>query len=1080
MPTQANSNEHAALPQPLEEKNNLSKHSISNLVINLKVHNKLNAVHAALLNAELLQGEPVLGLCRWFSIRLIEAGLQGAAQEQRFNTQLRLIVDTPTATLVCMIMLAKVNKDNGLPYDDNLLEILEYYRGVKAYQNKLNFCRFDLERQSSTVSPDNIRQKGGLKKVYGECFIYDKNEIIAYLRQLTTLLATLSELTDKNKIGFLLQSRNHVISLYYYPRAQAWSCIDINQVSAPDLLPTDYIEPTRDFAAIADTIIRGYSADITEPTTYAAFSIQLLLTANDPHIQLLQQNLTPFAASHAITEAIAKREEVSGDNLAVIAARDGYDDTFEKLAPYITDLSKLYINDKEGRGTTLAFLAAQGGHYRIVQILEQHGADLSVANLTDGATPLHIAAQGGHLSVVRILAPKKSCLDKQQLICGATPVFVAAQNGYADIVSTLADAKFDLNLVKRDGCTPLHMAAYNNHPEVVKVLLDKGAALNPLAQEATPLYLAAQNGHDGVVEILVQSKADLTLTCQRRTALFVAARNGHKRVVEILVEHEIRPAHDTVENLKTFAIEQENENIKRRMDDFLSKAIIVDGEFIEIHPIEIARIMGFDEIEAVLRKKLNTPAQAHSSERAVLLQSPEEKNASHLSNVSKAENSSLPAVEDAPPSAETIASQTILQPQDPSRGASLDSSIYQSSEIVDTNTAKNESHHSEYSTVVATTPGIDSSTTHPSLSFRLGQAHVAANFTPDGTPDRTSSKENVEQAASLSHVEPFLDSATVMEVPHNKAASSPEPLKTVMAKASAEDTTSAGSHHHLTHLPQPKNAAPLHSTFSQETTETKQQTFQLHIKTFSSKTVSINGVKPTDFVRDLKEKIRQQESVSNSIDFKIALSGKELDPDKTLNEQNVTPESCLYVIMRQPKVVIGSASQERRDSVKKISPTNSWIKFSCFNNPFASGKSPQYWQDKFNLYNISHGLTPEQKTLGENYMKFRAACFLLMDYCGASYDSKIGLKGGTSVARAMALRWNTHHGEAVRKALDELYCKDGRPQTVENLKSILAEKLGDQNIKANGDLNRILTVIGDETGIHFENIQVPREYTPSI
>ena len=43
------------------------------------------------------------------------------------------------------------------------------------------------------------------------------------------------------------------------------------------------------------------------------------------------------------------------------------------------------------------------GHTEILKILAEAGADLNMARVTDGVTPIFVAAQNGHLDVVRYL-----------------------------------------------------------------------------------------------------------------------------------------------------------------------------------------------------------------------------------------------------------------------------------------------------------------------------------------------------------------------------------------------------------------------------------------------------------------------------------------------------------------------------------------------------------------------------------------------------------------------------------------------------------------------------------------------------
>ena len=92
------------------------------------------------------------------------------------------------------------------------------------------------------------------------------------------------------------------------------------------------------------------------------------------------------------------------------------------------------LNKKSGKlyaGTPL-MIASNEGHFDMVQLLLNEGADVNKANYY-GATPLFVAADGGHLHVVALLLTAGADKDKRT-ISGISPLSAAIANGHADVV----------------------------------------------------------------------------------------------------------------------------------------------------------------------------------------------------------------------------------------------------------------------------------------------------------------------------------------------------------------------------------------------------------------------------------------------------------------------------------------------------------------------------------------------------------------------------------------------------------------------------------------------------------------------
>jgi len=236
-------------------------------------------------------------------------------------------------------------------------------------------------------------------------------------------------------------------------------------------------------------------------------------------------------------------------------------------------------------GTTPLHIAAGHGHFDIVKILVENGANVNAKDLM-GFTPLHSAIMGNHLAIVKFLIENGADINakaENELPGGTgwTPLHLAASSGNLDIVKYLIDHGADVNAKDDVWFTPLHEAARFGHSSVVELLIHHGADVNaksitgstPLheaigviisarvlhtldkclfvakllidhgadvnAKEGllgwTPLHCAAKWGFEDLVKLLLESGADPTVVgIGGRTPADVAEENNNKHVAEII------------------------------------------------------------------------------------------------------------------------------------------------------------------------------------------------------------------------------------------------------------------------------------------------------------------------------------------------------------------------------------------------------------------------------------------------------------------------------------------------------------------------------------------------------------------
>ncbi|CAB1113190.1 unnamed protein product [Ectocarpus sp. CCAP 1310/34] len=160
-------------------------------------------------------------------------------------------------------------------------------------------------------------------------------------------------------------------------------------------------------------------------------------------------------------------------------------------------------------GWTALMLASRGGYARIVGMILNKGAQVSITN-DHGATALHWSAMAGHLAVTKMLVEAGAPVEATTTQHLCTPLHYAADNGCAASVTTLLEAGANLNSRRSDGATPLYTAAWKGNVDAARLLLLAKAdpllttVPDPSGRTFLPLDAAAENGHPEVVNELIR------------------------------------------------------------------------------------------------------------------------------------------------------------------------------------------------------------------------------------------------------------------------------------------------------------------------------------------------------------------------------------------------------------------------------------------------------------------------------------------------------------------------------------------------------------------------------------------------
>ncbi|XP_070541710.1 protein fem-1 homolog B-like [Ptychodera flava] len=267
------------------------------------------------------------------------------------------------------------------------------------------------------------------------------------------------------------------------------------------------------------------------------------------------------------------------------AAKDGkaitlgallLDKSPEEIASVLSE-----VHEHSGQKCTPLVLAARNGHDGVVKLLlEQYNADVEQEGIVkfsgyviEGASALWCAAGAGHYDVVKILVEHGANVN-HTTVTNSTPLRAACFDGRLDIVSYLIEHKADISIANKYDNTCLMIACYKGHRAVVKYLLEHGAPPDESAHcGATALHFAAECGHVEIVRLLVEYGANMIANEHGMTPLMVACESNQAEVAEYLMSLPNCKKIDRVEGLEllgaSFANDKDNYSLEKTYHYFL-------------------------------------------------------------------------------------------------------------------------------------------------------------------------------------------------------------------------------------------------------------------------------------------------------------------------------------------------------------------------------------------------------------------------------------------------------------------------------------------------------------------------------
>jgi ankyrin repeat protein len=230
------------------------------------------------------------------------------------------------------------------------------------------------------------------------------------------------------------------------------------------------------------------------------------------------------------------QEYVEDSTGAHLVARFGLPILLEALLSHQVMETELVLERKDGDGQTLLYLAAEGGHQRVVKLLLDKGADVN-AQGGDHGNALQAASVKGYEQVVKLLLDKGADVNAQ----GGdydNALQAASVQGHEQVVKLLLDKGADVNAQGGFYSNALQAASIKGREQVVKLLLDKGADINAQGRfYGNALQAASVKGHEQVVKLLLDKGADVNVQGgDYGNALQAASVKGYEQIVKLLLD----------------------------------------------------------------------------------------------------------------------------------------------------------------------------------------------------------------------------------------------------------------------------------------------------------------------------------------------------------------------------------------------------------------------------------------------------------------------------------------------------------------------------------------------------------------
>ncbi|XP_046347295.1 ankyrin repeat and KH domain-containing protein mask-like [Haliotis rufescens] len=220
-----------------------------------------------------------------------------------------------------------------------------------------------------------------------------------------------------------------------------------------------------------------------------------------------------------------------GNNILHVACIGGNVDMVKHV------LAEDRINSKGQYGRTPVMMAACCRHRKVVEVLENKGADISIVD-NDGNNILHMACIGGNVDVVKYVLTLDAVDINSKGQYGRTPARMADFRKHREVFDLLMGKGADLSQVDDQGDNILHMVCLEGHLELVKdIITNNRVDINSRGRYGrTPVMKAAEKGHKEVFIFLMINRSDVFLKDDHdNNILHMACLGGNLEMVQYIV-----------------------------------------------------------------------------------------------------------------------------------------------------------------------------------------------------------------------------------------------------------------------------------------------------------------------------------------------------------------------------------------------------------------------------------------------------------------------------------------------------------------------------------------------------------------
>ena len=207
----------------------------------------------------------------------------------------------------------------------------------------------------------------------------------------------------------------------------------------------------------------------------------------------------------------------------------------------------------------------------------------------DANTALHLAAQYGHYDIVQLLVETSASMDatnqKQE-----TPLDLAAKNGHTEICRFLIERGSPIDPLDKNNKTPLMLAAENGHSRTLQYLLSSGATAYKVTAEKKKWEELRRTKKETIQQ---------QIETGRRNVLEIALENNHKECVKVILLSDVWM--ECLRNANFAKRGQVITPMRTLVDTYPDLASIVLNRSIEYNQHEDKARLNFEFIEDLYR-----------------------------------------------------------------------------------------------------------------------------------------------------------------------------------------------------------------------------------------------------------------------------------------------------------------------------------------------------------------------------------------------------------------------------------------------------------------------------------------------